>query len=366
MGDFYSTLGVSKNADAKEIKSAYRKVAMKYHPDKNPGDSAAEEKFKKAAEAYSVLSDNQKRARYDQFGHQVYNQSGGGGPQLDMNDIFAHFGDIFTSAGFGSFFGGRGRGGRPGKVRGSDLKITIALSLEEIFKGIDKTVKIKRFGPCSDCQGSGSAPGSSPVNCPACEGTGEVRQVQQSFLGQIVNIQPCHRCQGRGQVISTPCSQCRGQGKVKNADTVNLEIPAGVSNGNYMTRRGEGNHPGEGGDPGDLIIYFEENPHSLFAREGSDIFLDSWIQYPQAVFGTTIEVPTLSGKVKLKIPPGIKSGQVLRIRGKGMQELNRNRFGDQLVRVNIETPKKVSKKAKLLMEDLAEELNKDVNFEKFH
>ena len=267
MGNFYDTLGVSRNADAKEIKSAYRKVAMKFHPDKNPGDSTAEDKFKAAAEAYSVISDYQKRARYDQFGHQAYNQGGGAGPHMDMNDIFDHFGDIFTSAGFGSFFGGRGRGGGSGRVRGSDLKITISLSLEEIFKGIEKTVKIKRFGPCDDCQGSGSAPGSSPVNCPECGGSGEVRQVQQSFLGQIVNIQPCHRCQGRGQVISTPCSQCRGQGKVKNAATVNLEIPAGVSAGNYMTRRGEGNHPGEGGEPGDLIIYFDENLRKSQALE---------------------------------------------------------------------------------------------------
>ena len=181
-----------------------------------------------------------------------------------------------------------------------------------------------------------------------------------------MNIQPCHQCRGRGKGISNTCSKCSGGGKIKNAATINLEIPIGVSSGNYMTQRGEGNHPGEGGSPGDLIIYFEEKDHALYAREGDDIFLDSWIQYPQAVFGTTIQVPTLSGKVKLKIPAGIKSGQVLRLRGKGMQELNRNRFGDQLVRINIETPKKISKKAKSLMEDLSKELNNDTNFEKFH
>jgi len=369
MGDFYDTLGVSKNADAKEIKSAYRKVAMKYHPDKNPGDSAAEEQFKEAAEAYSILSDDQKRAQYDQFGHAAFNQGGGGAGfhNMDLNDIFDHFGDIFSSSGFGSIFGsGGGRRGRSGPIRGSDLKITISLTLEEIFKGVDKTVKIKRFEPCGDCRGSGAAPGSNPVNCPSCQGSGEIRQVQQSFLGQVVNIQPCHHCKGRGQVVSSPCTKCNGGGKIKNAATVNLEIPVGVSSGNYMTQRGEGNHPGEGGSPGDLIIYFEEKVHPLFEREGSDIFLDCWIQYPQAVFGTTIQVPTLSGKVKLKIPAGIKSGQVLRLRGKGMQELNRNRFGDQLVRVNIETPKKVSKKAKSLMEDLSKELNDDVKFEKFN
>ena len=366
MGDFYDTLGISKNADAKEIKSAYRKVAMKYHPDKNPDDSSAEEKFKEAAEAYSVLSDDQKRAQYDQFGHSAFNQGGGGFQNMDINDIFDHFGDIFSSSGFGSIFGGERRGRRSGPVRGSDLKITISLTLGEIFTGINKTVKIKRFEPCGDCRGSGAAPGSNPISCPSCQGSGEIRQVQQSFLGQVVNIQQCHQCRGNGKVISTPCSKCSGGCKIKNAATVNLEIPVGVSSGNYMTQRGEGNHPGESGSPGDLIIYFEEKDHILYAREGNDIFLDSWIQYPQAVFGTTIQVPTLSGKVKLKIPAGIKSGQILRLREKGIQELNRNRFGDQLVRVNIETPKKVSKKAKSLMEDLSKELNNDTNFEKFH
>ena len=364
MGDFYDNLGVSKNADTKEIKSAYRKVAMKYHPDKNPGDSVAEGKFKEAAEAYSVLSDDHKRAQYDQFGHSSFNQSGGGFHNMDMNDIFDHFGDIFSSSGFGSFFGGGGRGRGAQSLRGSDLKINIVLTMEEIYQGTEKTVKIKRFESCINCRGNGSAPGSNPVNCPSCQGSGEIRQVQQSFLGQVVNIQPCNHCKGKGQVVSSPCSKCHGQGREKNAATIKLEIPAGVSSGNYMTRQGEGNHPGEGGSPGDLIIQFTEKEHTLFAREGSDIFLESWIQYPHAVFGTTIEVPTLSGKVKLKIPAGIKSGQVLRLRGKGMQELNRNHYGDQLVRVNIETPKKVSKKAKSLMEELSQELSNDVNFEK--
>ena len=367
MQDYYDTLGISKNADAKEIKSAYRKVAMKYHPDRNPGDSVAEERFKEAAEAYSVLSDDQKRAQYDQFGHEAFNQGGGGFHNMDMNDIFDHFGDIFSSSGFSSFFGGGGRtSGRRGPSRGSDLKITISLTLEEIHKGTDKTVKIKRFEPCDSCTGSGAAPGSSPVNCPSCQGSGEIRQIQQSFLGQVVNIQPCHKCRGRGQVVSKPCSKCSGGGKIKRSATVILDVPAGVSNGNYMTQRGKGNHPGEGGDPGDLIVYFEEKTHSMFEREVNDLFLISWIQFHQAVFGASIQVPTLSGKVNLKIPPGIKSGQVLRLRGKGMQELNRNHFGDQLVRVNIKTPKKISKKAKSLMDDLAKELNNEVNFEKFN
>ncbi|MDP6570892.1 MAG: molecular chaperone DnaJ [Candidatus Marinimicrobia bacterium] len=368
MGDFYETLGVSKNADAREIKSAYRKVAMKYHPDKNPGDTVAEEKFKEAAEAYSVLSDNQKRAQYDQFGHAAFNNQGGGGGgfhHMDLNDIFDHFGDIFGSSGFSDFFGGSRRGRRSGPARGSDLKITISLTLEEIFSGVDKTVKIKRFEHCASCDGSGAAAGSQPMVCPACEGAGEVRQVQRSFLGQIVNVQPCHQCHGNGQVISNPCRPCSGKGVEKKTATVALEIPAGVSSGNYMTRPGEGNHSGKGGAPGDLIIYFEEKDHPLFTRDGIDIYLNCWIQYPHAVFGTSIEVPTLAGKVNLKVPAGIRSGQVLRLRGKGMQELNRGRQGDQLVRINIETPQKVSKKAKVLMENLSEELTDKVNFEKF-
>ena len=367
MEDYYDILGVSKNADKKEIKSAYRKVAMKYHPDKNPGDSSAEEKFKKAAEAYSILGDDQKRTKYDQFGHAAFNQGGGGGGfhNMDLNDIFDHFGDIFSSSGFGSIFGGSQSRGRSGTIKGSDLKITIAITLEEIFKGTEKTVKIKRFESCKNCDGNGSAPGSNPKNCPSCQGSGEIRQVQQSFLGQVVNIQPCHHCKGKGQVVSNPCLECNGEGKYKNTATVTLEIPAGVSSGNYMTQRGEGNHPGEGGSPGDLIVYFEEKNHTLFDREGNDIFLDSWIQFPQAVFGTSIHVPTLSGKVKLKIPAGIKSGQVLRLRGKGMQELNRNYFGDQLVRINIATPKKFSREVSSIIEDLAKELNEEVTFEKF-
>jgi molecular chaperone DnaJ len=367
MQDYYETLGVSNNASDNEIKSAYRKVAMKYHPDKNPGNSQAEEKFKEAAEAYSVLSDSQKRTQYDQFGHAAFNHQGGGGGihHMDLNDIFDHFGDIFSSSGFGDIFGGGRQQRQSGPARGSDLKITISMILEEIYSGITKTVKIKRMEPCGERQGSGAEEGTEPLRCPSCQGTGEIRQVQRSILGPIVNVQPCHQCQGRGQIISKPCRNCHGKGRSKKTATIDLEIPKGVSAGNYMTQRGEGNHPLYGGSLGDLIIYFEESNHKLFIREGNDIFLNCWLQYPQAVFGTSVEVPTLSGKVKLKIPSGIKSGQVLRLRGKGMPELNRNHFGDQLVKINIETPQKYSKKTKSLLEDLSSELMELVNFEKF-
>jgi len=366
MQDYYETLGVSKNASDSEIKNAYRKVAMKYHPDKNQGDKKAEEKFKEAAEAYSVLSDKEKRERYNQFGHAGINQGDFGGfSHMDMNDIFDHFGDIFSSSGFGNIFSGGRQRHQSGPPRGSDLKITISMTLNEIFSGITKTVKIKRMESCDDCQGSGASVGSTPTNCPSCQGTGEIRQVQRSMLGQIINVQQCHHCQGRGEVISNPCRNCQGKGITKKTATIDLEIPKGVSDGNYMTQRKEGNHPGQAGIEGNLIIYFEESPHKLFLRDGNDVLLNCWLQYPQAVFGTSIEVPTLSGKVKLKIPPGIKSGQVLRLRGKGMPELNRNYFGDQLVKINIETPKKYSKKAKSLLEDLSSELKESVNFEKY-
>ena len=364
MQDYYQTLGVDKNASQKEIKSAYRKVAMKFHPDKNPGDKVAEEKFKEAAEAYSILGDEQKRARFDQYGHAGINQEGFGGfSNMDMNDIFDHFGDIFSSSGFGDIFGRSGRH-NSGVQKGADLKITISLSLEEIFTGITKTVKIKRFNSCKTCKGDGAELGSAPTSCPLCQGSGEIRQVQRSFLGQIVNVQPCHQCKGKGKIISNPCKKCSGQGRIKETATIDLEIPKGVSSGNYMTQRGEGNYPANGGESGNLIVYFEESNHKLFVREDNDIFLNCWLQYPQAVFGTSIEVPTLSGKVKLKIPAGIKSGQILRLRGKGMPELNRNYFGDQLVKVNIQTPKKISKKTKTILQELSNELNEIVNFEK--
>ena len=366
MQDYYQTLGVTKDASQKEIKSAYRKVAMKYHPDKNPGNKNAEEKFKEAAEAYSILSDEQKRARFDQYGHAGVNQGdfGGFSSHMDMNDIFDHFGDIFSSSGFGDIFGRSGRQ-NSGVRRGADLKITISMTLEEIFKGITKTVKIKRFESCMNCDGSGAESGSEPDRCPSCQGTGEIRQVQRSLLGQIVNVQPCHQCRGRGQIISSPCKRCNGQGKSKQTATIDLEIPRGVSSGNYMTQGGDGNHPGNDGTAGDLIVYFEENNHKLFLRDGIDIFLSCWLQYTQAVFGTSIEVPTLSGKVKLKIPAGIKSGQILRLRGKGMPELNRKHYGDQLIRINIQTPKKLSKKAKSILEELSSEVEENVNFEKY-
>jgi len=362
MRDYYDILGVSKDATGDEIKKAYRKVAMKFHPDRNPDNQEAEASFKEAAEAYSVLSDRDKRSRYDQFGHQSVNQQGFSSSGFsNMEDIFSAFGDIFGGSGFGDFFSGRSRQ----QSRGSDLKIKIPLTIEEISTGVNRTVKIKRMEICGECNGSGARPGSNPVRCVSCHGTGEIRKVQNSFLGQIVNVQPCPTCHGQGEVIQNPCPHCHGEGRVKELATVTFDVPPGVSTGNYMTRRGEGNRGPIGSSPGNLIIYFQEKEHPIFVRDGNDLLIDAWIQFPHAVFGSSIEVPTVTGRVKLKIPAGIHSGQVLRIRGKGLLELNSHRSGDLLVRINIETPQKLHGKAKNLLQELYEELPQEPEFRKF-
>jgi molecular chaperone DnaJ len=369
MSDYYNIIGVSRDASQNEIKKAYRKVAMKYHPDKNPGDSSAETKFKEAANAYAVLSDEQKKARYDQYGEAgVDNQGFGGGAGFgDINDIFSAFGDIFGGGGgggFGDIFGGGRTRQQRQQTRGSDLKISIPLTLEEIYTGVKKTVKIKRFEKCDDCSGSGAKHGSKPITCSVCHGTGEIRQVQRSMFGQVVQVQPCYQCQGEGKIISNPCGTCRGNGRVKKSSSVEFDVPAGVSAGNYMTKRGSGNIGPRGAVSGNLIIYFDEIEHELLLRDGNDIFLDVWIQLPQAISGDSIEVPTLSGNVKLKIPIGIKSGQVLRLRGKGFPEINSHRTGDLLVKVNISTPQKLNKKAKQLIKELTNELDMYPKFKK--
>jgi len=370
MRDYYEILGVSKDADANSIKKAYRKVAMKYHPDKNQGDKAAEENFKEAAEAYGILNDNEKRQRYDQFGHAGVNQSAGGGfHNMDMNDIFSSFGDIFGGGGggggFSDIFGG-GQRRSSQQRRGGDLKLTLALTLEDIYEGSQKTVKIKRFEKCDPCSGSGAEGEAQPSRCSSCQGTGEIRQIQRSFLGQIVNVQPCHHCSGKGTIISNPCKTCSGAGRVKNTVSVDIEVPSGVSRGNYMTMSGDGNRGPNNTESGDLVVYFDEKEHDLFVRDINDIFLDCWIDYPMAVFGGSVEVPTLSGKVNLKIPAGIKSGQILRLKGKGIPEVNRHRNGDELVKMNIKTPSKYSKSVRKLLEGLRKELDDGATFSKFN
>ncbi|MGB9663932.1 MAG: molecular chaperone DnaJ [Ignavibacteria bacterium] len=357
--DYYEVLGVPRNASQEEIKKAYRRLAMQYHPDRNPGDKEAEEKFKEAAEAYEVLSDPEKRRRYDQFGHAGM-QGTDFREYTDINDIFNAFRDIFSGTGFGGsifddFFGGSTstRSRRTGATqRGSDLRVKIKLTLEEIATGVSKKIKIKRYKKCSSCGGTGAESGSGYKTCPVCNGTGEIRQVSRSVFGQFVNITTCNNCGGEGRVISNPCKICGGEGRVQEEATVNVDIPAGVSTGNYLTLRGEGNAGRRGGPSGDLIVVIEELPHEIFQRKGDDIIYELNLSIPEAVLGGEVEVPTLNGKAKLKLEPGLSQGKILRMKGKGLPNLNTKKFGDQLLVVNIYIPQKVSQQEKELMQSL--------------
>ncbi len=357
--DYYEVLGVPRNASQEEIKKAYRRLAMQYHPDRNPGDKEAEEKFKEAAEAYEVLSDPEKRRRYDQFGHAGM-QGTDFREYTDINDIFNAFRDIFSGTGFGGsifddFFGGSTstRARRSGAAqRGSDLRVKIKLTLEEIATGVSKKIKIKRYKKCSSCSGTGAESGSGYRTCPVCNGTGEIRQVSRSVFGQFVNITTCNNCGGEGRIISNPCKICGGEGRVQEEATVNVEIPAGVSTGNYLTLRGEGNAGRRGGPAGDLIVVIEELPHEIFQRKGDDIIYELNLSIPEAVLGGEVEVPTLTGKAKLKLEPGLSPGKILRMKGKGLPNLNTKKFGDQLLVVNIYVPQKISQQEKEIMQSL--------------
>jgi len=360
--DYYEILGVERTASADEIKKAYRKLALKYHPDRNPDDKEAEENFKEAAEAYEVLSNQENRSKYDRFGHAGMR----GGQDFhgfsDVNDIFSHFSDIFGGAfgGGGSifddFFGGgrtssRSRQ-RTGGTPGTDLKVTLKLTLEEIATGTTKKLKLKKYIKCNTCNGSGAEDADSFNTCSVCNGTGEVRQVSRSVFGQFVNIAACNNCNGTGRVISKRCDTCSGEGRVYDEATVRINVPAGVTDNSYMTMRDEGNAGKNGGPSGDIIAIFKELEHEYFERDGDNVIYDLFISYPEAVMGTDVEVPTLNGRAKLKIEPGIESGKFLKMREKGIQHLNHHGAGDQLVRVNIHVPKKVSSKEKDLLKDL--------------
>lgn len=368
--NYYDILGVSKDATQEELKKAYRKIALKYHPDKNPGNKEAEEKFKEAAEAYAVLSDKEKRARYDQYGEDGLKNSGFsgfGGGGMSMDDIFSQFSDIFGGAFGGSpfsdFFGG---GSRQRVRKGSDLRVRISLTLEEIYKGTKKSIKVRHYEECPVCHGSGAEPGHGSSTCSLCHGSGEIRERVGSFLGQMVKIRPCPNCHGEGTVIDKPCRNCHGDGRVKTESKVDIEIPQGVSTGNYMTLKGKGNAAVRGGIPGDLIVEFYEQEHPLFTRHDNDIFISIVITWPQAVLGDEITVPTLSGNVSLKIPPGIRSGKMLRLRKKGMPGLHGSQYGDQLIRVQVETPTNLSKEEEELISRLKDLYrNKKIKIEKY-
>ena len=361
--DYYEILGVSRTASTEEIKKAYRKLAMQYHPDRNPGDKEAEEKFKEAAEAYEVLNNDEKRHLYDQYGHEGVKAGGfsGGFADFDLSDALRTFMQGF--GGFEDFFG-MGRGRERGVHRGSDLQVHLRLTLEEIAVGVEKKIKIKKYIVCDACKGTGARGGSAVKTCPVCHGTGEVRQVSRSIFGQFVNVTTCPNCHGEGTIIEDPCPVCRGEGRVRGETMVTVKIPAGVSTGNYLTLRGEGNVGKRGGPAGDLIVIIEEKEHDLFERHGDDILYELNVGFSQITLGDEVEVPTLSSKVVLKIPKGTQSGKIFRLKGKGIPHLNHYGIGDELVRIKVETPKDLSREEKDLFKKLAELERKRLHKEK--
>jgi molecular chaperone DnaJ len=362
--DYYEVLGVSKGAPVDEIKKAYRKVAMQFHPDRNPGDKGAEDKFKEAAEAYEVLSDADKRAQYDRYGHAGLSNNGRGsaGGNMNMDDIFSQFGDIFGDDLFGSFFGGARRGGansRSRGVRGSNLRVKIKLNYEEIAKGVTKNIKVKKYVACATCNSSGAKDRNSIQTCSTCGGSGQVRRVSNTFLGQMQTVTTCPTCSGEGSIVTAKCPVCKGEGRVYGEETVTLDIPAGVQEGMQLSVGGKGNAGERGGAPGDLIILIEEEQHPELHRDGLNVAFELHISFMEAVFGLQAEVPTIDGKAKIKIPPGTQSGKIFRLKGKGFPGVNSYEKGDQLIHVNVWTPQNVTPEEK----DLLEKLTNSPNFQ---
>ncbi len=351
--DYYEVLGVGRDAGDDEIKSAYRKLALKYHPDRNPDDSAAEEAFKDAAEAYEVLSDPEKRSNYDRFGHAgVEGSFSGGGFQwadfshaTDVEDVF---GDLFSSF----FGGGRSRRGSAGPQKGRDLKVALSLTLEEVASGVEKTIQLHRLEACGTCSGSGAAPGSTKDSCHTCGGVGQVQQVSRSFFGQSVAVTACPTCHGEGSVIRTPCSDCGGEGRSRERATLKVKIPRGVSSGNYIPLRGEGEAGPRGGPAGDCLVFIEEEEHDTFTRDGNDVIYRLPISFGQAALGDEVEVPTIGGKAMMKVPPGTQSGKTLRLRQKGIPDVNGRGVGDQLVQLVIWTPTQLAERERELFAEL--------------
>ena len=361
--DYYEVLGVYKGASADEIKKAYRKLAVKYHPDKNPGDKEAEEKFKEAAEAYSVLSDADKKAKYDQFGHAGVD---GAGPDFsggfgDLNDIlndlfgggFGGFGGGF--GGFGGFGGGRGgqRQQQQRVYKGRDIRVRVKLTLEEIAKGVEKEISIEKSVPCPDCGGRGAKNSSDVKTCPACNGTGQVQRVVNSIFGQTVTYSTCQQCGGEGKIISNPCRTCNGTGLVRKRETIKVKIPAGVEAGMQLTIHGEGHAAKNNGINGDLLVVIEEQEHPNLKREGNNLYYTKIISMPEAILGADVEIPCLDGAYKVKVEPGTQSGTVVRLRGKGLPTVNGyGGTGDLYVKFAVWIPKKLNKEDKEIIESL--------------
>jgi len=357
--DYYEVLGVSKSADATELKKAYRKLAVQYHPDRNPDDKSAEDKFKEAAEAYEVLTDPDKKARYDRFGHAGVDGQGGGfssGGGMTMDDIFSQFGDVFGDSGFGSFFGGGGGGGsasgRQRGQKGANLRIKVSLTLEEIAHGVHKKIKVKKDVACTTCNGSGAKDSGSVKACNTCGGNGVVRQVRNTFLGQMQTTVTCPTCNGAGKIISSFCGGCKGSGTSHGEETIDIDIPAGVESGMQLSMRSRGNMGQKGGPAGDLIINIEEKEHEFLQRDGQNILFEQFLSFADASIGTQVEVPTLDGKVRIKIPPGTQSGKIFRLQDKGLPSVQGYGKGDQLIHVNVWTPKKLTNEERELLEKM--------------
>jgi len=359
--DYYDILDVDKNADQQEIKRAFRKLAKKYHPDLNPDDQGSEVKFKEVNEAYEVLSDDEKRKKYDQFGHAAFEQDQGfggygGGNHQGFDDIF---GDIF-----GDFFGGGSGRRRTGPKKGQDLKIRLNIKFEEAAFGTKKEIKINRMEECSKCNGSGAEPGTNKKTCSTCNGTGSVRTVQNTPFGRFQNVSTCPKCNGTGEIIEEPCTQCRGTGKERKTRKVTINIPAGVDNGSIIPLRGEGNHGEKGALSGDLYVYLNVKSHKFFERDGYDIWLEKKISFSTAVLGNIIKVETLEGSVKYKIPAGTQTGTVFRLKNKGIQKLRGSGKGDQYVKVIVDIPKDISEKQRQIIKELAKESGEKIEPQK--
>lgn len=339
--DYYEILGVSKSASEGELKTAYRKLALMYHPDRNPDNKEAEEQFKECAEAYEVLSNPDKRARYDRFGHQGMRMGQDYQGATNINDIFSSFGGSIFEEIFGNGGGRRSQGAVFGQP-GSDLKIRLPLTLEEIATGVEKTISVKKMILCADCTGRGTQSATGIVDCSQCGGTGEIRQVSRSLFGQFINVAPCANCSGEGKVVKEPCRTCHGEGRVQGEGRETIDVPAGVSDGNYIPLRGKGNVGRHGGPAGDIIVLIEERQHKQFTRNGNDVIYELEISYPQAALGAEVEVPTLLGMSVINIEPGTQAGTLLRMRDKGIPHLNSNRRGDQIVRVNLYVPTRLN------------------------
>lgn len=355
--DYYEVLGVSKSADATEIKKAYRKLALKYHPDKNPGDKEAEEKFKEAAEAYDVLSNEEKRRRYDQFGHAGVGGAGQGGfgGGMSMDDIFSQFGDIFGSFGGFSGFGGFGGGRSARRVnRGTNLRVKVKMNLQEIATGVEKKIKVKKYVACQHCNGTGAKDGKSYSTCSTCKGSGQVTRVQNTILGAMQTTSTCPTCEGEGKIINEKCTFCNGEGVLMSEEVISINIPAGVGEGMQLSLSGKGNAARRGGVNGDLIVLIEEEEHPELVRDENDLLYNVFIGYPEAVLGETVEIPTIEGKVKVKIEAGTQPGKILRLRGKGLPDVNGYGKGDLLAKVNVWIPKNLSKDEKKLVEKMKE------------